>query len=431
MSANLSLAGFSGDLCAFMTCKELIENAVDATCDVPDGGIRLDVDARESNWLVSCEDNGRGFEVDSVEALCNVFSSSKRNAGRASTGKFGVGLKAMVLMCSEACKQDVVITSAIRGSGSAVKFRLSCDPLGEVVMSEPHLIERSSSGWTTQVLVHCPVPPSLEEFVESVSVYISELCTSFKTPQFGVEFILDGKSIVKFPTNEPVSFVSHHDASGLIRCTANLSFGEITRRITIVRFVNGVPLITPSSMACNLLQGALGVVCKLSPSLGIELGKGSVAESSTTDMVRSHVSVASGPPDSSWTSLNIRVNIVQQQSRNIEYNCLSKDAVVGVKNTSASLPIVVARCVRACLKKAQAKFRSEFQSHEDFEYKCAVAKHIPCIAHSLSALCERIITSSSSSASGSLRNQIGEVEGMEVKFKKALTDALFKGHPPL
>lgn len=428
MSANLSLAGFSGNLCGFMTCKELIENAIDATCEGPVGSIKLEVNARESNWLVSCEDNGRGFEVDSVEALCNVFSSSKRNPGRPSTGKFGVGLKAMVIMSSETCKQDVLITSAIRGSGSAVKFRLSCDPLGEVVMSEPCLIERSSSGWTTQVLVHCPVSPSMEEFVESVSVYIRELCTSFKAPQLGVEFIFNGKSIIKLPTNEPVSFVSHHDASGLIRCTASLGFGEGTRRITIVRFVNGVPLITPSSTACSLLQGALGVVCKLSPSLGIELGKGSVTESST-DMVRSHVSVASGPPDSLWTTLNIRINIVQQESRNIEYNCLSKDAVIGVKNTSASLPIVVARCVKACLKKAQVKFRSEFQSHEDYEYKCAVAKHIPCIAHNLSALCERIIISSSSS--DSLRKQIGEVEGMENRFKKALTDALSKGNPPL
>lgn len=424
MSANLSLAGFTSDLSAFMTCKELIENALDALSDSSDGSLKLEVDAGPSNWLISCEDSGRGFEVDSVESLVNVFSSSNSGSAQISTGKFGIGLKAMVIMSSEACKSDVVITSAIRGSGTSVVFRLRCNPVGEIVMSEPALIERPSLQWTTRVSVNCPVPPAADGFVRNVCAYLSELFV-FRT-KMHCEFRFGGRSVVNRVPNreEPMSesSVSHNDASGLVRCTASLKFGESgPRSISIIRFVNGVPLITVNSAGCSLLQGTVGVVAKLSASLGMEVAQSIVASC----IVRSQLAVIAGPPDSSWSSLVVRINIVQP-SCNIEYNCLSKDGVVGVKKTSASLPVVLGRCVRGSLKKAQSKFGSEFQSHEDFEFKCALKNHIPSIAYNLSVLCGRVGSIPGREKLLKLLNTQNREEIQNI-FAKTLTDALVGG----
>jgi DNA topoisomerase VI subunit B len=422
MSANLSLTGFNGDNCGFMTCKELIENGLDAVADESHAVIKLEVEGKDAHLMISCEDNGRGFEVDSVDSLCTVFSSSKAMGSRVSTGKFGVGLKAMTMMSSGTCKTDVVITSAIRGSRTAVVFRLKSTSIGEIVMSEPVLIERTSEDWTTRVSVCSPAPSNLEDFLEGLTAYMRELC--MVRQKTACELILCGNSIFKFPNKDeeiPES-VSHQDASGLVRCTACLTFEQpsqdTARIVRIIRFVNGVPLITPNSSGCNMLQGAVGTVLKQSASLGIDL----VAASGPLgkDMVCYDMAVSSGPPDSAWTRLLIRINL-SQAAANVEYNCLSKDAVVGVKNTSASLPVVVGRCVRACLKKAQMKFRSEFQSHEDFEFKCALKKHIPCIAHNLSALCSRLSSFSAKEKLCLSTNHMGEIEN---KISAALIHAL-------
>ena len=187
-----------------------------------------------------------------------------------------------------------------------------------------------------------------------------------------------------------------------------------------MRFVNGVPLITPKSATCCLLLGAVTAVLKQTPSMGIELAGTLPSPASVVDSV---LTVASPPQGSKWTDLFIRVNLTQS-SIDVDYSCLSKDGVEGIKSSSASLTTIVTRCVRSALRQVQSKFPSQFQSNEDFERKNAINKYIPCISKNLAECLARL---SCDDAVGRLATITGTGDtgvSMEERLKNALTDAL-------
>ena len=113
--------------------------------------------------------------------------------------------------------------------------------------------------------------------------------------------------------------------------------------------------------------------------------------------------IKSHPQGSAWSSIQLRINI-DTPSEDIEYACLTKSALTGLKSlittTTTGLSQIVARCVRSCLKKLQNKFHSQFQSCEDFENKQALAVYIPVIAYNLAQV-------------------VGRIENLEVRTKLA------------
>jgi hypothetical protein len=148
--------------------------------------------------------------------------------------------------------------------------------------------------------------------------------------------------------------------------------------------VNNVPLITLNSGGCILRQSFVGVMLKVSGSMGIELDGDLVNDSS----VSSAITVRAAPQGSSWTDLVVRVNACIPAA-DVDYTCLSKDGVVGSKSNALS-STVIARSLRTALKRTQARFRMQFLSNEEFERKLSISKHIPVIAHHLAQIADRV-----------------------------------------
>ena len=427
ISSNLSLTGFTLSQAAFMTCKELIENALDATSSCSQPSVGLHIESGAECLEISCSDNGSGFGVDSIESLHTVFQSTPAVGGDVRTGKFGIGLKAIAMMSHSACRgRDVVITSVRAGSDACIQFSLGCGESNEVVIKEVTLAHSPdhSPGVTSRVTVFSPHPSDFDAFLTSVGQYMSELILMRK----GLKCTLavndeDPEIFASSDTPIPRS-IQHQDPCGFVKCTISLTTDpdriRDARVIKIVRFVNGVPLITPKSATCCLLLGAVTAVLKQTPSMGIELAGTLPSPASVVDSV---LMVASPPQGSKWTDLYVRINLTQSSS-DVDYSCLSKDGVEGIKSSSGSLTTIVTRCVRSALRQVQSKFPSQFQSNEDFERKNAINKYIPCISKNLAECLARL---SCDDAVGRLATITGTGDtgvSMEERLKNALTDAL-------
>ena len=111
----------------------------------------------------------------------------------------------------------------------------------------------------------------------------------------------------------------------------------------------------------------------------------------------------------------IRVN-VDSPSEDIEYANLSKSSVTGIKSI-LNISQLISRCVKSGLKKIQNKFRSQFQSVEDFEYKQAVSRYIPVIAYNLAQVAGRV-------ESVEVRDKIRELVDADVEVR--VKDELIK-----
>ena len=171
ISSNLSLTGFTLSQAAFMTCKELIENALDATSSCSQPSVGLHIESGAECLEISCSDNGSGFGVDSIESLHTVFQSTPAVGGDVRTGKFGIGLKAIAMMSHSACRgRDVVITSVRAGSDACIQFSLGCGESNEVVIKEVTLAHSPdhSPGVTSRVTVFSPHPSDFDAFLTSV-----------------------------------------------------------------------------------------------------------------------------------------------------------------------------------------------------------------------------------------------------------------------
>ena len=216
--------------------------------------------------------------------------------------------------------------------------------------------------------------------------------------------------------------MAHHDPSGFLHCAVSLE-EEATglgSRVLVRRFVNGVPLMSTNSGTCHLLAGALAGTAKMCPSMGIELAGGGFRPES---IVTCGIWVAKRPQESTWTALVVRVNLVQPPN-DVDYNCLSKDGVVGIKSSAAGLAGIVSRCVRSGLRKVQTKFPNQFQSNEDYERKRALNVYIPSIAHNLAACLVR-----SGRDLAALGGTEDAPDAVEARLRKALTDAVLSQVP--
>ena len=375
ISANISLTGFTRVNAAFMACKELLENSIDATRDVETPRIELSLSLHDEYFRITCADNGRGFASESVDAIHTMFRSSKLGENSASgTGKFGIGLKAMVVMSNLECEgREVSIQSQAKDEESLITFNIGCCELGEVVIKSFKVgtcVDHSE--YCTLVTVHAPF---MSDCFKDISIYIQELISGcFLSPSLSVTLNLGDQSNVYQYTESPRTFF-HKDSlfSGLVSLVPTP-----VSTIVITRYVNGVPLITSNATEsnCTLLSVITDVVRKRASSLGLVFSQPVVPIS--TSIVQSSLSLSGQPNGCSWGSILIRINLATNSDR-LEYTCLSKSALSN-KNFD------IRRFLHTFLKRMQNKFSTQFQSIESWEHKRALNEYIPMIAKNLTLM---------------------------------------------
>ena len=393
ISSNISLTGFSVGNAAFMSCKELLENAIDATREVTEPRIDLNIDVNGSEVEITCTDNGRGFAAESVDAIHTLFCSSKTGSGSMfGTGKFGIGLKAMVLMSTQECGgKDVCIYS--QAKVAVVAFNIGCSPAGDVQIKSFEVLpddDQEMCGVTT-ITVFAPCV-DIDLLFKNLSVYVAELGVFLPTLSVFVQ-VGDSMSCRVVPNVKIPKSVVY--TLGKFVCMFTLTNTRTSSRVEIVRFVNGVPLVT-SGGECSLLSPIVSSVRKMAPSLGI----GGISATPIVETIVSFVLDFSELPNgSSWQSLTVRVNF-NCPSDQVEYTSLTKAALV--------LPTtdVVNRAVRLGIKQMQKKFPTQFQSIQVWEEHKAVSVYIPQIAHNMMEMLYRSGKSDMATESGLIESLV-------------------------
>ena len=416
ISSNLSITGFTERNGAFMSCKELIENSVDATAGVADPAVSVRIYEEDGLLQIRCTDNGSGFRVDSVEALINVFHSTRSTEETAtSCGKFGIGLKAMAYMSHSLCGgRQVSVSSPVHGTDTSVNFELSVGGSGEIEISDAHLGGQIE---TTSITVWSPRPESFVDFTDNLREYMNELVV-FKS-SLKLSLSVGDEEDEEYTHISCSRSVGHKDPSGLFECLVSIQTdnqqAQQTTQARIVRFVNGVPLLSQNTTSCILLQSIVLSLSKSSASMGIDLGATEVTAASSMVSVLRPIRTAS--PSSTWHQLTLRVNLTCPSCR-VEYGSLLKESVVGGE---ASMSVAFGRGVKTALRKIQSRFKTQFQSNEDYERSRALQFYIPGIAKHLAEACMRIADESHRIRLGDL---LANHDLLESKLKTALVESL-------
>lgn len=97
---NLTVAGFYEENALFMTVKELFDNSIDALSNLKIEEKKVEIVIKEYNkdlsfYEIICRDNGEGIKIKDLEKFGEMFLTSKENCK--TTGKFGIGLKTILL----------------------------------------------------------------------------------------------------------------------------------------------------------------------------------------------------------------------------------------------------------------------------------------------------------------------------------------------
>ena len=431
ISNNLCLTGLDVERSPFMVCKELVENSLDAVRSIATGVVEIRLECLDDVLEITCSDNGSCFEPQSVTAIHKVFESHRGPSnGHVSCGKFGVGMKAMALLCSKHCSGRCLSVRTVVGVGTEspyhVSFQVSADANGNISICEPELSggHNQVGDMHTFVTAYAPLGTnSITKISQDITCYLRALTRS--QPRLDLKLFIDDE-IIPIPIPCCISESQLCDPSGIFDCSLSIERVDLspdsTPYISILRYVNGAPLITPGSSLnnCGLLAGTVTGLLRICSSLGIEIG---ISQPVIKSIVEWSLPISNVPQESTWNSLTVSLS-VSCSSKDVQYPSLCKSAVVGV-GSSTSLERLVSRCVIDSMKKFQKRIPSQFQSPDDHEYKKAISHHIPVIAYNLAQVFRRSRADTSSSDLTQLLNiAIGSSEDYEGMIIKNLSDAL-------
>jgi len=435
ISNNLSLTGMDAERSVFMVFKELVENSLDALRGNPGGRLLVTVESLHDCLEITCSDTGTGFDAQAVSAIHKLFESHrKKGTGHVSSGKFGVGLKALALLCSKECVGREVSIQTVVGFDSQsphrVSFKIAPDDSGIVSIREPQIDifdSQTVDQMRTVVTAYAPYRPnSMDSLASDIVAYFAAL--SLASSSISLDLVIDTKPVPVKPIS-PMSEIQLFDPSGILHCFVSIERTASTNNptISILRYVNGAPLITPGSSTnnCVLVSGVLSALLKFCPSLGVEV---STVNPHIDSIISWTLPILSRPQGSSWDKLTIGVALTCS-SADVQYPSLCKSAVVGV-GSSSSVEKLVTRCITNGLKKIQKRIPSQFQSPEDHEYKRAINEYIPIIAHNLAQVMRRSSTIDANCELSQLLRITapGGPDDYETLIIKNLSDAL--GGPP-
>jgi len=384
---NLAIAGFSEHTAAFTTCKELIDNAVDASRVSGGHKVNLILEQLTPDLVkISCEDWGTGFSQANLDSLSDLFNSTKVD-DCISAGKFGIGLKLILLSSIKLTGQPVEIT----GLDFSVILTLTNSKIDFVEFR--HFSPAPDSPSTRITVFSNSADP--EDLKFRVSSYLSELAQSFPT----WKFLLSGAAIERH-AGEVVEF---QDTRFL--CSLEILPGcPEKKKFEIVRLINSTPLIF-NGAECALLSGAIAGLAQSAPSLGVsDLSNPGVSRSSQAELGCQGLGA--------WGRLRLRVD-VSLTAEACEYASLAKTALAPNPDLAAG----VTRAVSKTLARAKRRWPAQLKSLADAGRQAALKIHIPALAESLAGIFGR-------AKSSEVRQKVEELMGFGnlagVEFEEAL-----------
>ena len=374
-SRNLAIAGFSEHASAFTTCKELIDNAVDASRATDQQRVCISIEAIGSDVVkICCKDWGSGFTQAALEALSNLFVSTK-NDTCTSTGKFGIGLKLVLLSSLKQTGQPV----EVYGKTFGIKLTMKDS---SIEIADFQNIHASPNSFSTSIIVYS-ISHDIEALQERVHAYLAELAESLPC----WNFLLSGTAV----TVPKVDAVFYTDQ--ILTCSAYFCPGASdNKKLEICRSVNFVPLIFNGTDCC-LLAGAVASLTQCAASLGLK----ELRNPGVSDL---HAQISCQSESGSWGKLRIRINANLNVDK-CQYVSLAKNALVADAELSAS----VNRAVSKVLARAKRRWPKQLQSLADAGRHAAFKIYIPALAESFA----NIFTKSTSQE---MRMKVEELLGL-------------------
>ena len=356
---NLAIAGFSDHASAFTTCKELIDNAVDASRSTEKQRVSVYIEELGSGVVkISCEDWGSGFTQTALEALSNLFVSTK-NDTCVSTGKFGIGLKLVLLSSLKLTGQPV----EVNGKTFAVKLVLQ-DSAIEIVDFQ-NTVDLPNA-FSTRITVYS-ISHDVEALINQVHAYLIDLAESLPC----WNFYFSGKQV----TAPKVEAVSYRDP--IVSCSVYFLPGVTdNRKVEISRSVNSVPLIFNGTDCC-IMSGAIASLTQCAPSIGLrDLRNPGVSEL--------HAQVGCQCDSGDWGKIKLRIDVSLPVDKCV-YVSLAKNALVA----DADLSACVNRVVSKALARTKRRWPNQLQSLADAGRQAALKIHIPALAESFADIFAR------------------------------------------
>ncbi|KAK8794180.1 hypothetical protein WA171_003305 [Blastocystis sp. BT1] len=454
----MELFGFQNENEALFTSfVELLDNCVDAVIS----NTSIDREEKEINicltpsksggtYCFSTVDNGIGMTGDSIPSLCGgMFSTSKGDSQSQTIGKYGVGLKAILLFYHA----TLTVSSSTRNEDCVTSYRLCLDPIGDrcsplTVLKrksvlKPEQLKSSLSG--TQITIDS-IKGDDSILYHQVEEYFHRLIALF--PPFHLHIQITSHSSLEYHpphlcSNRLFSFheigfassrefsSTFHEESFDIDCftlllpTSSPIATEVRHQddhasILLLRYVNYKPLLADSG-GCGITKGFLQYSHWARYGYSLRWHD---------DSIRKGVTVIDGrgmnSKDVSERDLLVFVFHVQTRDR-VRFSSLKKSALV----ESDRLKKGIKHCVTEVMNDVQRQFPTQFISKRQSKQLYIFRDVIPSVANSVTNLlslmdpekrqqCLSVLSLSSDSLS-SVENHL--IDSMNSILAKPIEDA--------
>jgi len=405
---NMVLSGFPQHP-FFMTCKELVDNAVDAidTEEVLSTAVEVEINQnceQVGQLGLTVRDKGHGISPDSLGVLSEVFNSSKAEDERirGSAGQFGVGLKMVLLQARNDIGDQASLRVCARASSGNLCFDLKYFAEEQRIdwNRVKGVIRTPLTEWTTEVFapvagdgsaVQCAMQyMSLLVLFRNVGIRV--VCNGvptqigYGTDVRGRRQRLDSGLLFAGLRSDNPSAVFFGKRGDGFWCTESCMEAEAPDQlqpltIRLYRFANGMPLLGGGAAACAITQE----VVQWARTRGAEFGIAGLRAHDSGDGPTEFAVVLQGQvvPGRSWHTGNLGVNV--KVAGRVKFTSLTKAVVASCGETSRAVTSAL-EGVFSCFK---VEHPSEAHSLREWKWKTIIEVDAPHLAKSMASIAVR------------------------------------------
>ncbi|KAF4671606.1 hypothetical protein FOL47_001421 [Perkinsus chesapeaki] len=386
----------------FLVIKEIVDNAMDACRSHGWPGVdssRVTVELINEGDITRfvCTDfGGPGITPEEVESIQNMFSSTKAT-GSGFSGKFGLGLKFVVIFLHQAGCGPIHFKIVSKDS-KVVKFDLMVEGGGDAIRVGEVCVDddmKQAVEFTTEVSVKLPSSPELtyDILLQSLREYLS-LTSSFLTPpQATISFQCNGQKLAGLPSLK--ASAAHPVASYKLDCVTvairvrrepEMNCGT-DRVVNVTRLVNSTAMMNLSGWTeCCCLQALKEAI---GGRMGDEFGIVKVGdEFREVGLLSCQLNCSVFPESpSTWGAIDVYINV---ESGGCQFGSLSKSSLAGFppRNGGDHLPLLIA-AITGGLRKIKNMGPGTFVSVADWNIKCASEIWAPMLCEMVGRVSDR------------------------------------------
>jgi len=405
---NMALSGFPQHP-FFMTCKELVDNAVDAINSEEILSTAVEVEINQNCEQVgqlglTVRDKGHGISPDSLGVLAEVFNSSKADddSTRGSAGQFGVGLKMVLLQARNDIGDQAALRVCARASSGNLCFDLKYFSEQQRIdwNRVKGVIRTPLTEWTTEVFapvagdassVQCAMQyMSLLVLFRNVGIRV--VCNGVPTQ---VGYGSDGRARrerldngllfagLRSENSSSTYFGKRGDSFWCTRSSVEQEATDQLQPLTIrlYRFANGMPLLGGGAAACAITQAVVQWASTRGADYGIVGLRAHDPGDGPTDFAV--VLQGQGVPGRRWNSGNLGVNV--KVAGRVKFTSLAKAVVASGADTT--------RAVTGALEGVFNNFKTEnpHEAHSlrEWRWKTIIEVDAPHLAKSMAGIAVR------------------------------------------